>query len=392
MKKTIKLTCLLLSIALLITVFTACNNNNDDPPDEQNYQEDTTEPTETNDAEDEEQTETTGNGEIDTEFVFSHSMNIDENGFWEGITATDYIRNIEELLETLPDNVETVSDDIVESEIANIIASFPSGMPVTDRPVENGDRVNIDYVGSIDGVEFAGGSTGGAGADVTAGSTEYIDDFLFQIIGHMPGDTVNVEVTFPTDYHAADLAGKEALFVTVINYILGAPELTDDFVYSNFNEFYGWSNVAEMENDIRNDIQANDIRQYFSAIEIETIPPMIIEYFENFILHSYVDAAQMYNMTLDEFLVGYAGVANVEELMETNKEFIIEMSTLSLIIQAIAETENIRVATNDIEDYFWKFYGTNDYSAVEAQYGLPYLKQFILTHITLNHLVENIFI
>lgn len=69
---------------------------------------------------------------------------------------------------------------------------------------------HIDYVGSIDGVEFEGGSTNGAGTDLTIGSCLYIDDFEEQLIGAHPGDSVEVNVTFPDDYQQEDLQGKES--------------------------------------------------------------------------------------------------------------------------------------------------------------------------------------
>ena len=87
----------------------------------------------------------------------------------------------------------------------------------TSLTVKDGDTVNIDYVGSIDGVEFDGGSTNGQGTDLTIGSGLYIDDFEEQLIGSHPGDTVGVNVTFPEDYNAEDLRGKDALFVVTIN-------------------------------------------------------------------------------------------------------------------------------------------------------------------------------
>ena len=83
--------------------------------------------------------------------------------------------------------------------------------------IENGDTVNIDYVGTVDGVEFDGGSTNGAGADLTIGSGRYIDDFEEQLIGSHPGDTVEVNVTFPEDYGNDELNGKDAVFEVVIN-------------------------------------------------------------------------------------------------------------------------------------------------------------------------------
>lgn len=84
--------------------------------------------------------------------------------------------------------------------------------------VEDGDTVNIDYVGSVDGVEFEGGSTQGQGTDLVIGSGSYIDDFEEQLIGAHPGDEVNVYATFPDPYNNnPDLSGKEALFEVTIN-------------------------------------------------------------------------------------------------------------------------------------------------------------------------------
>ena len=87
----------------------------------------------------------------------------------------------------------------------------------TSLTVENGDTVNIDYVGSIDGVEFNGGNTQGMGTDLMIGSGSYIDDFEEQLIGAHPGDQVDVYVTFPEDYGVEDLNGKEALFQVTVN-------------------------------------------------------------------------------------------------------------------------------------------------------------------------------
>lgn len=83
--------------------------------------------------------------------------------------------------------------------------------------VEDGDTVNIDYVGSVDGEEFSGGNTNGAGTDLVIGSGSYIDDFEDQLIGTHPGDTVEVTVTFPEDYGVEELNGKEAVFTVTVN-------------------------------------------------------------------------------------------------------------------------------------------------------------------------------
>lgn len=104
---------------------------------------------------------------------------------------------------------ETVSQ---ENDTASAGLSTDTSLTIAD-----GDTVNIDYVGTIDGVEFDGGSTDGQGTDLVIGSGSYIDDFEEQLIGAHPGDTVDVNVTFPEDYGVEDLNGQDALFEVTIN-------------------------------------------------------------------------------------------------------------------------------------------------------------------------------
>ena len=104
--------------------------------------------------------------------------------------------------------------------IANPFAKKSTGTTLQTKSsleVKDGDTVNIDYVGRIDGVAFEGGDTKGQGADLTIGSGTYIDDFEEQLIGSHPGDEVKVTVTFPENYGNEELNGKEAVFDVVVN-------------------------------------------------------------------------------------------------------------------------------------------------------------------------------
>lgn len=115
---------------------------------------------------------------------------------------------------------EAETEETVETEI--VLSTD------TDLAVADGDTVNIDYVGTIDGVEFEGGNTNGSGADLTIGSGRYIDDFEEQLIGHKVGETVEVVVTFPENYGNEDLNGKEAVFTTTINGIYESVAVSDE--------------------------------------------------------------------------------------------------------------------------------------------------------------------
>lgn len=114
--------------------------------------------------------------------------------------------------ESTSDNTDgTALNDTAES-------TSPSYSTDSSLAVADGDTVNIDYVGSVDGVEFSGGNTQGMGTDLLIGSGSYIDDFEEQLIGSHPGDTVDVYVTFPDPYgNNEELSGKEALFTVTIN-------------------------------------------------------------------------------------------------------------------------------------------------------------------------------
>ncbi|HJD29666.1 MAG TPA: FKBP-type peptidyl-prolyl cis-trans isomerase [Candidatus Blautia avicola] len=141
------------------------------------------------------------------------------------VLVADAVRNAgsedSQEAETTESTSDTGSEDTSSEDGSAEEDSQESGSSTlsadTSLTVKDGDTVNIDYVGSIDGVEFDGGSTNGQGTDLTIGSGLYIDDFEEQLIGSHPGDTVDVNVTFPEDYNAEDLRGKDALFVVTIN-------------------------------------------------------------------------------------------------------------------------------------------------------------------------------
>lgn len=333
---------------------------------------------------------------IDESATFSFSAGIDENGFWEGIRALDYVETFDYQAIQVPADVHQVSEEDLQSEIDTILASFPSGEQIFDRAVAFGDTVNIDYVGSVDGVEFDGGSTSGMGTNVTAGSRDYIDDFLDQIIGHMPGETINIEVTFPDDYGQEALNGQDALFITTINYISEEKEveLTDDFVAENLSSFYGWATVAEMKEGVRSNFRKfaiqEFINQYFSnEVPVKSIPDKLIRYQEGAMINYFKEYAGYYGMEFEEFLLEMEGVSSVEELIESNQENNMERARFYLVSQAIAESEGFVVSDEDLVSYFLEHIGTDDFSSYEEQYGLPYLRQVVLYQKVLDFVVEN---
>ena len=124
----------------------------------------------------------------------------------------------------------TVKEEEVQSEIDRLLDRNARKVPVTDRAAQNGDIVNIDFVGTVDGVKFDGGEA--EGFDLTLGSGQFIPGFEDQVVGMNIGESKDVNVTFPENYQAEALKGKPAVFAVKLNAIQGKelPELSDEFI------------------------------------------------------------------------------------------------------------------------------------------------------------------
>lgn len=124
----------------------------------------------------------------------------------------------------------TVKDEEVDAELNRVLDRNARKVDVTDRAAANGDIVNIDFVGTVDGVKFDGGEA--EGFDLTLGSGQFIPGFEDQVVGMNIGETKDVNVTFPENYQAENLKGKAAVFSVKLNGIKAKelPELTDEFI------------------------------------------------------------------------------------------------------------------------------------------------------------------
>jgi len=304
---------------------------------------------------------------------FSYSDGLDENGFFKGVKASEIV--------TLPtykgieigEDILTASDAAVQEQVDGLLADYVTYEPIIDGVIKDGDTVNIAYEGSIDGVLFDGGSTNGAGVDVTIGVTQYIDDFLEQLIGHKPGDIVNVEVTFPTPYqNNPDLAGKDALFVTHINYICGdeiKATLTDEIAQG-----YGFDTADELLADIADWVVENNKQRMFYELllqaECENIPDSVLDYVIKYDLAYYDSYAEMYGCTVEELIINQLGYESQDAYIADKMEDFRSSALQYMAAQAIAETEGLTVTDADIEEA--------GYTDRIEQYGKPYIKQYVL--------------
>ncbi len=177
-----------------------------------------------------------------------------------------------------------VSDEEVDAEVSRVLERNAKKVAVTDRAAANGDIVNIDFVGTVDGVKFDGGEA--EGFDLTLGSGQFIPGFEDQVVGMNIGETKDVNVTFPENYQAENLKGKAAVFAVKLNGIQAKelPELTDEFI----KDATGSETVEEYKTKARerlqvqadrraNDATENSILEAISANAEVEIPQAMIE-------------------------------------------------------------------------------------------------------------------
>ena len=135
--------------------------------------------------------------------------------------------------------LQKVTDEMVDARIDEDRKKASRTIDVEDRPVQEGDTVNLDYAGSVDGVPFAGGTA--QGQTLTIGSHQFIPGFEEQMIGMQLGEEKDLNVKFPDEYHAEELKGKDAVFHVKVNgiQVTEVPELDDDFAadVSEFDTF-----------------------------------------------------------------------------------------------------------------------------------------------------------
>lgn len=375
-----KFTSILALILAFLMVFTACGSK-----DEANT-------TAENNSESSENTETASGSEASSKFDYSSW--IDDNGKWKDIVAADYVEMGEYKGITIAD--PTPSEDEIMAEIDAILADHSVQNYNMERAVEDGDSVNIDYVGSIDGVEFEGGNTQGNGANVVAGATNYIDDFLTQIIGHVPGETFNVEVTFPENYGKEELNGKDAVFVTTINYIVESIPITytDEAIAGNLYEEYGVSTTGELHAYVENYLTDNNIYgaiedHIFANFSVKEIPELLTEYQKENMKSFYQQYADSYGVSLDEFLLNFVGAESMDELYDSYVEDMNESSSYFLFMQSIVEKEGIVVKDSDVNEFLTKQVGEDMIDSYKDFYGIGYLKMLASQNKVYDFIREN---
>lgn len=247
-----------------------------------------------------------------------------------------------------------VEDADIENEVKSLLERGARLIDVTDRAVQNGDTVTIDYSGSVDGVKFAGGTA--EKQPLVIGSGSFIPGFEEQIVGMNIGEDRDITVKFPEEYHAKELAGKDAVFAIKLHEIKvnELPELTDELVkdsteFESVEDFKKGTREklekanakraeSEIEDEIIKTISNNAEVEIPEALILSQVDTMVknFEYrlmYQGLKLDKYLEYTKQ---TIDEFKEGYK--ADAEKNVKAQ-----------LVIQKIIEVENIKAEQADID-------------------------------------------
>ena len=249
----------------------------------------------------------------------------------------------------------TVTDEEITAELEKERESNARTIEVTDRAVKDGDIATIDFEGFVDGVAFEGGK--GENYPLTIGSGSFIPGFEEQLIGKNKDEEVEVNVTFPEDYHAEDLKGKAALFKATIKEIKEKeiPELDDEFA-SEVSEFgtldeYKADIKAKLtekkEKDAKNAKEEAVIDAIIADAAME-IPEAMLETQQRQIVQDFAQRLQMQGLSLEQYFQ-FTGL-DAEKMLEQVKPQAERKIKSRLVLEAIVAAENIQASDEDYEE------------------------------------------
>lgn len=247
-----------------------------------------------------------------------------------------------------------VEDADVDKEIERLLDRNARKIEVSDRPCQNGDTVNIDFVGTIDGVKFDGGEA--AGFDLTLGSGQFIPGFEDQVVGMNVGESRDVNVRFPENYQAEELKGKDAVFAVKLNSVKGKelPELTDAFIKDatgseTIEEYKAKTKERLQQQADKNSLDAteNSILDAISATAEAEIPQAMIEREIDGLVQKFEYQLMYQGLKLQDYL---DFIKTTKEEFRKNYEEQAKKNVLNqLVISQIIKDEKIEATDEEVE-------------------------------------------
>ncbi|MCI9568585.1 MAG: trigger factor [Lachnospiraceae bacterium] len=252
-----------------------------------------------------------------------------------------------------------VTDEDIEAEINRVREQNSRLITVDDRGVEDGDRVTIDFDGYVDGKRFDGGKS--EDYPLVIGSHTFIDTFEEQLVGKLVGEECEVNVTFPEEYHVAELKSKPALFKVTVKEIQKKelPEVNDEFA----SEVSDFDTLEEYKKDLAEKLlkekqtaaaTANENKVVEKVVENATmeIPELMIDEQVNGMINNYARRIESQGISFKDYME-VTGMG-IEKLAEQMRPAAIKNIETRLVLEAVVQAENLEASDEAIEEQFNK--------------------------------------
>ena len=327
----------------------------------------------------------------------------EEGTYLGSIDLEKYVTNLGEYkgLELSATPTE-ITDEDVELYIEYMLENSKQPEEVTGRPVQEGDVVNINYVGKKDGVAFEGGTADNY--DLEIGSNTFIDGFEEGLIGCNTGDVVDLNLTFPEQYHSAELAGQAVVFTVTVNRIgeLKVPELDEEYVASlgiencstveEFREVVRQSLLDTADATLQNDLQTQAINALMENCEfVENPPEGLYNYYRDRIYENFEYSASSIGMTMSDFVTNYYGMTE-EEFEEEISIGAKNSTNQAMACALVAKKEGIEVSDDELDEYIEANYANFGFESADAYResgNAEDYRDYLLTSKVLEFLVDN---
>ena len=325
------------------------------------------------------------------------SERADYVGF-EDLVIADYVTIPEYASMTVQAEKPQVTDEDIESYInRNILSTYP----VTDRAVENGDAVTIDYVGKKDDVAFDGGTAEGYVLNI--GSGTFIEGFEEGLIGVMPGETVDLNLTFPENYGSEELAGADVVFTVTVHDIQESTDYASvteeqlalmEIGYTSKDDI--WTDAAEyVEESAESTYQSNIanaiVEKLMEESTFTSVPELLVEEeFQNY--NTYMEAlcTNYYGCDVETFVTTFYGIT-MDEYNTQMKQMCEDTIKQYLVMEAISRAEGIEVTEevmNEVAAEEAVEYGYESADALIEEVGKTTYRMYILQDKVMTKLMD----
>lgn len=291
-----------------------------------------------------------------------------------------------------------VDSSVIAEELHTMMTEYAE-LVVVDRAAKEGDTVNINYVGKIDGVAFEGGTDDSeAGTDLALGSGQFIDGFEEGLVGAVAGEVRDLNLTFPEDYGKTELAGQKAVFTVTVNEVKESvvPELTDEFAKEHLTHdtvaeyvtaLYAVRNEESFYNQISEHLMDSCVVENYPAEVIAAEKQSMIDYYTSYAEYM----GSMFGMDAESTLLMMFGFESMEMFDQYCEEYAYNVVKNMLVLTEIALVEKLELTEEEYQKraaLYASSYEYEDVTSFETDYGKEAVYEAVMMDFVMDYIIS----